>query len=399
MKNFPVLSQTFVFNQIKNLIDGGHHVDIFSDHIHDISLFREDIVRYHLMERCYRISSPETLFRKLSSTFTIIFGMSPLTPRQSIKALLGRRPGFRFSFNDLFASQTVASQSQYDIFICHFGQEGLRGAFYKSIGVTKARIVTFFHGLDMSLFLKIYGNNVYKRLFSSGDLFLPISDFWNEKLIGLGCPPDKTITHKMGVDTTKFHFSYREVNPESPFTLISVSRLVEKKGLEYAVHAVAILISEGLNVYYEIIGDGEYRKKLQQLIDNLKINDRVKISGSIRHDEVAARISAADIFMLPSVTAQNGDMEGIPVVLMEAMALGVPVLTSHHSGIPELVKDGETGVLVPERDEGAISRKLKMLLFDRNLHRKVSYNARQFVEKHHNEETLHKAFNHMITSR
>jgi len=397
MKNFPVLSQTFVFSQIKSLIDNGHDVDIFCDNIHDTSLFREEIARYRLMERCYKISSPETLFRKLYRAIALIFGIGPLSASQSLKALCGRDPGFRLSFDDLFASQAIASQGRHDIFICHFGQEGLRGIFYKSIGVTKAKFVTFFHGLDMSLFLKIHGDNVYKRLFSSGDLFLPISNFWNEKLIGLGCPTNKTITHKMGVDTTKFHFSYRAVNPEGPFKLISVSRLVEKKGLEYAIKAVAFLLSEGLDVDFDIIGDGECRQKLQQLIANLGINDRVKISDSIRHDEVATRISIADVFILPSVIAQNGDMEGIPVVLMEAMSLGVPVLTSHHSGIPELVKDGETGVLVPEKDERAIYRKLKTLLSDRNLHRKVSYNARRFVEEHHNKEILDRVFANMIT--
>jgi len=397
MENFPVLSQTFVFNQITSLIDDGHDVDIFCDDIHDTSLFRHEVDKYHLMERCRVICSPGSLFRMLSGTLPLILGLGPLSSWQSMKALNMRRAGLALSFDDLFASRAIASQGPHDVFICHFGQEGLRGQFFKSIGVTKAKIVTFFHGLDMSLFLKVHGDNVYQELFSSGDLFLPISDFWNEKLIRLGCPADKIITHKMGVDISRFPFSYKELKPEGPFKLVSISRLVEKKGLEYAIKAVSLLLAEGVDVEYEIIGEGECRKGLEQLIDQLGIGGRVKLAESVKHNEVAARISSADVFLLPSVTAQNGDMEGIPVVLMEAMALGVPVLTSQHSGIPELVTSGETGVLVPERNEQAICNKLKMLLSDREMHRNISYNARHFIERHHNKTILDKAFARMIT--
>lgn len=396
MEKFPVLSQTFVFNQITRLIDDGHDVDIFCENIHDTSLFQQKVDKYHLMERCHLICSPGTFFKKLSGTLELLLGLGPLSVIQSIKILFKKRIGRKHFLDDMFASRVIASRGPHDIFVCHFGQEGLRGQFFKYHEVTKAKILTFFHGLDMSLFLKEHGDNVYRVLFSSGDLFLPISDFWNEKLVYLGAPSDKIITQKMGVDVARFPFSYKALNPLGSYKLVSISRLVEKKGLEYAIKAVSLMLAEGWDVDYEIIGEGIYRKSLEELIDKLGIGSRVRLADSVRHDEVAKRISAADVFLLPSVVAENGDMEGIPVVLMEAMALGVPVLTSQHSGIPELVRDGETGMLVPERDERAICEKLNMLLSDRRLHRDVAYNARRFVEQHHNKVILDKVFAKMI---
>jgi hypothetical protein len=101
IENFLVLSQNFVFKQITSLIADGHEVDVFSDNIHDTSLFQQEVVKYHLMEKCHVICSPRCLFRKLSGTLALLLGFGPLSSWQSMKALNRKRAGLALSFDDL----------------------------------------------------------------------------------------------------------------------------------------------------------------------------------------------------------------------------------------------------------------------------------------------------------
>ena len=142
--------------------------------------------------------------------------------------------------------------------------------------------------------------------------------------------------------------------------LATVGRLVEKKGVEQAIRAVSLLRRERpeLAFTYRVAGDGPLRGHLEALIGSLGLQDCVTLLGACTGREVAALLEDSQLYLQPSVTAANGDMEGIPVSLMEAMAMGLPVLSTRHSGIPELVADGEAGFLVPERDIPALAARL-----------------------------------------
>jgi len=135
--------------------------------------------------------------------------------------------------------------------------------------------------------------------------------------------------------------------------------LVEKKGIEIALRAVAQAATRGLDVEYRIVGDGPLRAPLEKLTDELGIRQRVVFDGWRGHDEVADRLRRAHVMLAPSVTSEDGDQEGIPVVLMEAMAAGLLVLSTLHSGIPELVPHP---YLVVERDVDALAARLEWLV-------------------------------------
>ncbi|WP_444677370.1 glycosyltransferase [Halomonas sp. E19] len=130
------------------------------------------------------------------------------------------------------------------------------------------------------------------------------------------------------------------------------------------MQAVADVASQrpDLNFTYELIGDGPLWEQVAEQVRVLGMESRINLHGALPHDEVQRLLKDADIFLLPSVTASNGDQEGIPVALMEAMASGMPVLSTSHSGIPELVEEGVSGYLVPERDSQGLAAKLLDLL-------------------------------------
>ena len=215
-------------------------------------------------------------------------------------------------------------------------------------------VATFFHGYDVSLLLKEMGPHLYDRLFREGDLHFPISDFIRSQLLRMGAVAGKTAVHRMGVRPGAFRQPSWKAMSETgrEFTFVLVGRLVEKKGQEYAIRAIARCNSRHpeTEIKLVVIGDGPLEAKLRQVVQELGVDRLVELRGSQTRDGVAEALLAADGFVAPSVTSADGDMEGIPVVISEAMSVGLPVISTRHAGIPEVVEDGVTGILVAERD-------------------------------------------------
>jgi len=127
-------------------------------------------------------------------------------------------------------------------------------------------------------------------------------------------------------------------------------------------HAVAELIKKGYPIKYTLVGDGREKQNIKRLIARLGIEKYVTLTGKCTHEELVPLLHDSHIFLLPSVTGRDGNQEGIPNALKEAMAVGLPVVSTYHAGIPELICDGKSGFLVPERDVAALVRRLKYLV-------------------------------------
>ena len=138
----------------------------------------------------------------------------------------------------------------------------------------------------------------------------------------------------------------------------TVARLVEMKGVAYGIRAIACAYECGEDVVYHIVGDGPLRGELEALSHELGIADHIRFHGALPNDAVVALLAQTHVLLAPSVTAANGETEGIPNAVKEAMACGVPIVATRHSGIPELVEDGISGYLVPERDAPALAKRL-----------------------------------------
>jgi len=252
----------------------------------------------------------------------------------------------------------------------------------------EGKIITTFHGYDMSMFILNKGSNVYKDLFLNGDLFLPISDYWKGKLVKLNCDEKKIIVHRMGINLEKFKYSERKIQPGEPIKILTVGRLVEKKGHEYLIKAIAKVITNHTNITCIIAGDGPLRNKLESLVSEMGIKNYVKILGAVEQNEVIRLYKQAHIFILPSVIADNGDQEGIPVVLMEAQAVGLPIISTYHSGIPEVIMDGKSGFLVPEKDVNALADRLDYLIKHPEIWLEMGRCGRDFVKEKYDIKKL-----------
>jgi len=358
---FPVVSETFILNQVTGLIDRGHDVRIFARRPAEGPV-HADVTRYGLAARTTHW--PElgagAPVRALRGALLLArhAGALPSLARTLDVPRFGRAAR---SLNLLAWATPFAPRRAFDAIICHFGWSGRAAAMLQDAGVLRGPIATFFHGADVSL-REETSPSTYARLFERGALFLPISEHWRAKLVGMGCPVERTCVHRMGIDCRRFVPRERSLESGAPVRLISVSRLVEKKGVECGIRAVAALAARGRHVHYEIVGDGPLRPSLERLIGDLAVADRVTLRGWLAQDEVLRAYQRAHLTVAPSVTGANGDQEGIPVALMEAMALGMPVVSTYHSGIPELVEDGVSGRLVPERDVDALAAAIEALI-------------------------------------
>jgi colanic acid/amylovoran biosynthesis glycosyltransferase len=278
----------------------------------------------------------------------------------------------------------------YDIIHCHFGPSGLFGILLKSVGVIKGKLITSFHAYDLTSYLNQNEKNIYKKLFEMGDLFQPVSDYWKNELIQLGCKEEKINVHRMGIDLSKFSFSTTRYNDLSRIRFLSVNRLVEKKGTEYSIKAFARIAKKYPNLEYSIVGDGPLKNELLNLIEKLNVKNNISILGWLQQHDIQDLMDRFTILLAPSITDRDGEKEGIPVVLMEAMAKGLAVISTYHSGIPELINDNETGFLVKEKDVDGLANKMEYFILNPDKIEKFAIEARKVIEKYYNIQKLNK---------
>ena len=323
---------------------------------------------------------------------SLLTGLLRTKTRKSVVTALQARFGHQAKSLLLAAiASRFSTPLSFDVILCHFGQNGVVANKLRHIGVLEGKIATIFHGFDISAKSALVKHQLdYQALFAQTELMLPISDKWKNKLVSLGCEPEKIKVHRMGIDLGLFEFS-AQPKPHSQLllepqlsnkclTLFTVARFSEKKGLEYAIRALTHLPAE-VNCHYYIGGFGELEQNLKQLVIELNLTSQVTFLGPLTSVEVKGHMQAADVFIQPSITAENGDMEGVPVAIMEAMAVGVPVISTFHSGIPELITHNEHGLLAEEKDAIALADNINSLYQDNGgLVTKLRQNARLRIE-------------------
>ena len=385
LSNFPTLPETFILNQIIGLINSGINFDIYASANPDEGKVHAQVEKYKLLERVSYSDSIAPLFKRLTKGAKIVlmnFYKNPLAYTEAIKS---RSLRDIFYVNDFIANK---SKRSYDLIHAHYGSNGLIGVILKEAGVFRGKLITSFHGYDFSKLINERGSETYKELFRIGDLFTANTNFTKGKLIELGCSKSKIVMLPVGMDINFFNFRERYLRDRSLVKLLTIARMVEKKGLEYAIKAVSRVAQKYSNIEYNIIGDGILRSRLENLIKGLGISDKINLLGWKTQEELKSLLQEAHIFILTSVTAGDGDMEGQGLVLQEAQAVGLPVLSTLHNGIPEGVIDGKSGFLVPERDVDALVKKLEYLIEHPELWPEMGRYGRKFVEERYDIQKL-----------
>jgi colanic acid/amylovoran biosynthesis glycosyltransferase len=333
--NFPAPSQIFILNIITRLIDQGHKISIFS-----INKNKENLLHMHSDIEKYKLLKHVT------------YGKLP------------------------------QKLPDYDIIFCQFGYLGKKMITDKRLSqwLTKRKLVVCFRGSDLTAYLK-QSPGMYKELFKKADLFLPVCDYFRKKLIALGCKESKIVVHHSAIDCSRFFFATRRKPEHNKINFVSVSRLVKKKGIDDALYAFAEIVRSYPRVHYSIIGDGSERNYLELLIHQLNLQDHVTLHGWKTHDEIIPLLDQSHIFMLPSRKASDGNEEGIPNALKEAMAMGLISIGTWHAGTPELIDDGISGFLVEEKNISQLTDTMRYIIEHPQEWESIGYAGRKKVEK------------------
>jgi colanic acid/amylovoran biosynthesis glycosyltransferase len=257
-----------------------------------------------------------------------------------------------------------------DLLHFHFGNDA--GIFLPVIYKSGVPSVVSFYGDDCTGFPKKYfGLGLYwlkLRVFSKATRLFAMSPDMKKKLIFLGCPEKKITVHYFGADTTRFQGYARSYSSSHEcIHLLMIANLVEKKGHLFLFKVLKILFEKGITGFnLRVVGSGMMEGQLKTFVQENRLTDHIRFIPHIDYlsEEFAKLYYDSDIFILPSVTGSRGEKEGIPGVLVEAMATGLPVISTRHAGIPSIIENGKTGLLVDEWDIPELLHALESLISD-----------------------------------
>jgi glycosyltransferase involved in cell wall biosynthesis len=203
-----------------------------------------------------------------------------------------------------------------------------------------------------------------------------------DQLASPGSTPIHCVYH--GIDLQLFNQPERDTKIQAPYKLLTIARMTEKKGLPDLYQALALLKEKGLQFEHVLIGDGDDREKILRYIKELDLQEQCKCLGTRTHTEVLEQFRQTDLFVLACKIAKSGDRDGIPNVLVESLAMGVPALSTNVSAIPEILKHGETGYTIEPENPELMAESIKKMLLDDNLRNRISEQGREWVYKQFN---------------
>ncbi|OQX84819.1 hypothetical protein B6D60_08690 [candidate division KSB1 bacterium 4484_87] len=358
-KFFLYNTETFIFNQIVNTPDVEAHV-LCRKRLNAINFNYEEIKEIHEIPVHVSWGVQKQLFA--------VCGVLGLRYRLDLKGLEER-----------------VRQIGGEILHAHFGPDGnliLPVALKLDIP-----LVTSFYGYDVSQFPKSHfglAKRAYRQLIQHGDVFLAMSQNMKQELMELGFSEEKIRIHHFGIDYDYFSRKKRiyGVDDDGKISLIQIASFLPKKGQIYLLKALDRIVNNLKRDFIRVrlIGTGPREKELKQFVKERKLENYVDFLGFVPiSDEYVDWLYKSHIYVHPSVTDKSGGREGIPTALLEAMASGMPAISSYHAGIPDVIQNEENGFLNEERDVDALVESIIRLAENIDLRRESGEKAQKTI--------------------
>ena len=264
---------------------------------------------------------------------------------------------WQLSDGELSKLLSVLTESRARLLHIYFGHIAVH--LLPLIRTCKNPSIVSFHGADVMVDMnKRAYREATLQMLDTVTLVLVRSESLRRALIHLGCNSKKIEVQRTGIPLEEFPSRDRPAPQNGEWQLVQAGRLIEKKGLPVTLRAFSIFLMKHPNATLTIAGEGPLLSELQNLARELKIAEHVSFTGFVSQEQLREIYYRSHIFLHPSQTGHDGNQEGIPNSMLEAMATGLPVFATEHGGIPEAIENGVSGVLVAERDDEALARAL-----------------------------------------
>ncbi|HIC80018.1 MAG TPA: colanic acid biosynthesis glycosyltransferase WcaL [Kiloniellaceae bacterium] len=387
---FPMMSEPFIALAAASLIDRGHAVDIYGlSSIEPTGFSSAASIQRKLRGRFRNASWPAGYGRRLAQLPAVSWR---LARRRGLGKLPVLKPQiYRRGWVDLTSSyqaEAFTLPGSYDILHCHFATLGEFVLKHRRAGILKGRLIVHFRGYDISEVVRTQGPDVYDYLWGAAEGFVANCAHFRDRAIGLGCPADKIAVVGSGIDLAGF--PYRDPRPLSGGAVecITVGRLTPRKGVHVLIEALRRLTERGRDLNLTVVGDGEQRPALEKQVGDAGLAERVRFLGACDHAQIRALLDASHLFVAASMTSPTGGADAPVNTIKEAMAVGVPTCATRHGGIPELVQEGETGVLAEEGDPADLAAALDRLLLGEADWPALTRRARARVERTYGNDAV-----------
>ena len=371
VKRYPRYSETFIVTEILAHEAAGLHVEIFAllppidTHFQDILAHVKAPVHYLLPD-----------VPKASELWAGIGRTAAIYPRVWVELSFAAGEEARDVHQAMMLAQKLSSRGITHLH-AHFASSPATVAMLAS---RFTRVPYSFTAHAKDIFHESVEQQDLRRKLSGATAVVTVSNYNREFLRETyGPAADRVQRIYNGLDLEKLRFASPA---ERPPRIVAVGRLVEKKGFASLIEACAILKERGRRFECEIIGDGEVEPQLRAMIDELRLAEQVRLVGSRPQAQVFKIIQSGAVFAAPCIVAKDSNRDGLPTVLLESMALGTPCISTDVTGIPEVIRDGETGLLVPQHDAHSLAAGLEKLLSDAALRVHLAAAARRLIDGH-----------------
>jgi colanic acid/amylovoran biosynthesis glycosyltransferase len=282
--------------------------------------------------------------------------------------------------DELDSIQRLLAAERCEVLHIYFGNNGV--FWLPLIRRSPVPVIVSFHGADagLSVASKTTGR-LLEEMFNLCPVILARSNSLAAALAELGCSPGKIAIQRAGIPLSTFHYMHRRRPEKGAWQLLQACRLIEKKGLHSTLHAFAAFSAKHSHARLTIAGDGPLRESLERLAVNLGVTERVFFAGFVDQSTLLALYQSSHFFVHPSEQPADGDREGIPNSLLEAMATGLSCIATAHGGIPEAVTHMKSGILVGESDPEGINHWLERLAGDDALRESLGRGAAGTIEE------------------
>lgn len=385
-EQFPRLSEAFIASSAGGLIEAGHSVRVIAlDGSEPRSRTAQPSVeKYNLLAGLCRPALPASAswLRRLVNAPRAAHRLVQARGLMATRAFnpwIFRRSAF--SLRALYLAEMLSDCRPFDIIHCQFGHLAHDIIRLRKAGFLTGKVVVHFRGFDITQIARQEREGFYRSVFQTADRFVANSAYFRDRAVAIGCPEDLIDVSYSGVELERFVFRKPHIwRSGDVLKVFTVGRLVEKKGYHVLLAALSGIARKGIDFRCDIVGDGPDRAALEAQALSLGIGERIVFHGALAHPAIVPLLNQAHLFAAPSLTAANSNADAPINTLKEAMAVGVPVISTYHGGIPELVVDGVSGYLAQENDVSDLQAAIETALRTVDKWPHLAQAARQTVE-------------------